>query len=595
MPVLLTGQKVSKSFDERALFDSIDFVIQSEEKIGLIGPNGAGKSTLLKILMDQEPADSGEIIKSRGLRLSYLGQQPKFKEGSSVQSSLAENLHSLDEWELNQRISEQLWKHNFERAGIRQDTKVETLSGGWKKRIAILREVISEPDLLLLDEPTNHLDIEGIFWLEELLQNAKMAFLTITHDRYFLDQVTNRILELDRRNEHGLLSVNGNYSKYLETKTAILEAQKSREASLRSVLRRETEWLKAGVKARTTKQQARIQRAHELKSTVSELSARNQKQELKMGFHTTEDKPKRLLEAKRISKAYDTTLFEELDLLLTPGKAIGILGENGSGKSSLIRVLLGEERPDSGHIFHSDLLQIAYFEQGKDQLDLDQSLLRSVCPYGDSVYYRGRQIHVRTYLQKFLFDQEKMELNIGSLSGGEQSRVVLARLMLKEANLLILDEPTNDLDIETLNVLEDCITEFEGAVLLVSHDRFFLDRVCTELLAFPPKQIELKPRQLQSFHSFEQWKGWYQSFEASESKPQCPKKQKKASGSALKQQQKIMKKIEKREAELEKLQNECASEEVISNYELLTEIGQQVSHLQEEIGQLYKEWESLES
>lgn len=378
-----------------------------------------------------------------------------------------------------------------------------------------------------------------------------------------------------------------------------MEAQETREEVLKGILRRETEWLKAGVKARTTKQQARIQKHAELSKELSTVAKRNIKRDLQIDFQSSGDKPKRLLEVKHLSKSYEDgrVLFERLDLLLTPGVCLGILGENGCGKSSLIRVLLKTEKPTQGSVFHTDLLKVAYFEQGKEKLNPELSLIRSVCPYGDQVYYRGQHIHVRSYLQKFLFDQDKMEMSVGQLSGGEQSRIILAKLMLIEANLLVLDEPTNDLDIATLNVLEDCLAEFDGAIILVTHDRFFLDRVSTQLLAFPPKDADIRPRELKTFASFEQWRQWFKSFEDQKSSKVATTvtvvKPKQSFSS--KEQQKIMKKIEKREAEYQKLEQECSDPKIASNVEELSKKGSRMSEIQNEIASLYVEWEGLES
>lgn len=599
MSILLTAKQLHKSYGARVLFDSIDLVISAGEKIGLIGPNGAGKSTLLRILNQENLHDAGEVIPTRGLRINYLDQSPRFQEKQTIAEALTQRLGHLESWEIPQKLHGLSLDLDLNLGAIDLEKPVAELSGGWKKKIAILRELAAEPDLMLMDEPTNHLDVDSIFWLEQIVQNSKAAFITITHDRYFLDKVSSKIFELDKRNEKGLLIVDGNYSRYLEVKTAIMEAQENREAILKGVLRRETEWLKAGVKARTTKQQARIQRHAEISAEVSQLSKRNKLEEINMDFQDAEDKPKRLVETKQIAKSYDNgkPLFERLDLLLTPGTRIGLLGENGCGKSSLIRVLLKQEKPDHGKIFHSDLLKTAYFEQGRETLDPNLTLIESVCPHGDKVYYQRRMLHVRSYLEKFLFEQDKMEMVVGQLSGGEQSRILLARLMLIEANLLILDEPTNDLDIATLNVLEECLLEFEGAIIVVSHDRFFLDRVSTKLLAFPPKRSNLPLRELREFASFDQWQQWYQAFERSPS-PALEKKSSSAQKSKVKsthkQQQAVMKEIEKRENKLKALEQECAQPEIASDFEALEKKGAQISKLQYEIAELYESWAELD-
>lgn len=601
MSILLTAQELEKSFGEKLLFENLSFVISQGERVGLIGPNGAGKSTLLKLIAGEEAADSGELIPVRGLRLGYLNQVPSFVSSHTVKEALSQTFSDLEVWEQDQKLDEYFWRYGLDSTELSYDRKVDELSGGWRKRLAILRELIKEPDLLLMDEPTNHLDIEGIYWLEQLMDSSESAFVTITHDRYFLDKVANRILELDQRNEGGILSVEGNYSRYLHVKESIMEAQENRETVLRGVLRRETEWLKAGVKARTTKQQARIQRHGDLADDVAKLSKRNIKRKIDVQFQSSDEKPKRLIEAKNISKSYDDqeALFEQLDVLLTPGSRLGIMGENGCGKSSLIKVLLQEEKPDQGKVFHSDLLEVAYFEQGKEEIDGDLSLIQSVCPAGDQVFYRGKPLHVRSYLGRFLFENEKMDMPVSFLSGGEQSRLLLAKLMLIEANVLVLDEPTNDLDIATLNVLEDCLKEFNGAVLLVTHDRFFLDRVSTQLLAFPPHSSSQEERGLRYFESFAQWENWHQSFDqkglapTKSSKRSSKQKQKKGKNPE-RSQAALMKTIEKAEAKYKALEEECAKPEVSSDFEKLSKNGEKMKALQSEIAKLYEDWAALE-
>lgn len=604
MSILLTSQKLSKAYDTNPLFENLNFVIERGERIGLIGPNGAGKSSLLKILYGTETAEEGEIICPKGMRIGFVTQSPELDGELSLRQTIAGPDTQEDDWEQLLKADELIWKLKLDEAGLSPDSLVKTLSGGWKKRLAIARELISEPDLLLLDEPTNHLDIEGIYWLEMIVKGMKSATLTITHDRAFLQKVATRILELDRRNEGGVLSVSGNYSKYLEVKSSLMEAQENREDILRGVLRRETEWLKAGVKARTTKQKARIDRHAEITSAVSDLSQRNKKRELDIDFQSSSNAPKRLVETKRLTKSYPGhgIIFSNLDLNISPGTRLGIMGPNGCGKSTLIRTLLGKESPDKGHLFFAEKLQVAYFEQGRDQLEPDLSLIQSLCPAGDHVYYRGRHVHVRSYLEKFLFRQNQMDLRIGSLSGGEQSRILLAKLMLIEANLLVLDEPTNDLDIATLNILEECLLEFDGAVILVTHDRYFLDRVVTKLIAFPLTPDETSKGVLTSFADLHQWETWYKQ-ESKKLKPQdaTQNKQMKTNqtDSSLKstdsESKALMKKIEKLEQDYTQLEEQCASPEISSDIDKLTELGSKMSALRQKIDTFYEDWEKLEA
>lgn len=597
MPPLLSAKELAKAYDSRTLFEGVTFGIDEGDRIGLIGPNGSGKSTLLKIIHQEVSLDSGDLVFRKNTKVAYLSQNPNFREEASVIENILDGAPDPTDWTYRTSLDELLWKYDLKES-LPMDALISSLSGGQRKRVAILRELMKSPDLFLLDEPTNHLDVEGILWLENFLRSASFAFVTVTHDRLFLDRVSKKILELDRRNPGGLLSVEGNYSRYLEIKQSLLESQESREAALKAVLRRETEWLKAGVRAQRSKQFARIQRHAELTNEAKALSARNAYQEAKMELQGVDQLPKRLLEAKKISKSYPDRgmLFSNLNLNLQPGTRLGLLGPNGSGKSTLIRVLLGEEAPDSGHIFRSDQLSVAYFEQNREKLDPEVSLMRTVCPYGDGVIYQGRSIHIRTYLDRFLFAQNQMDLPVGKLSGGEQSRVVLAKLMLIPCNLLVLDEPTNDLDMATLNVLEECLEEFEGAIVLVSHDRYFLDQVSTELLAFP-----LSPGRgdLHFFADIAQWEKWHaenlHDLKASspKQKPATSTGAAKPMVSSQKEQDRIMKRIEQLEQSYTKIEAECAREDISSNLEELMSRGKKMAALQVEIDELYAKWSSF--
>ncbi len=605
---LLSAKNLSKAFDSRPLFSEITFGIQDQEHLGLIGSNGSGKSTLLKILAGELDADDGDIVTQKNLRVSMLNQDPQFEPGKTIHDVLVAAADDPSDWQAYTQADELIWQLELNQLGLTGDSPIDPLSGGLKKRVAVAVSLMKKPQLLLLDEPTNHLDVEGILWLEDILKKSTFAFVVVTHDRLFLDRVCNRIMELDRRNVDGLLSVPGNYSRYLEVKEATLASLQGREESLRSIMRRETEWLKAGVRAQRSKQFARIQRHGELSDELRDVSQRNQTKTATLEFQSVDQSPKRLVEVKKLSKSYPDrgSLFQNLDLLLTPGTRLGVLGENGCGKSTLIRILLGEEQPDSGTIFRSDQLKVAYFEQNREKLDPSVSLMRTVCPYGDGVVYQGRSIHIRTYLDRFLFSKEQIDLPVGKLSGGERSRVVLAKLMLTECNLLVLDEPTNDLDIATLNVLQDCLTEFDGAILLVSHDRFFLDQVATEILAFPLNPEERRLGQLHKFADLAQWEGWHRI--QLQTRPpvsggrvraqlpsSAPSSQVKRAPSDSKEIGRVTRKIEELEKQLKKLEDQFAAPETLSDQSKMIDLGKRMKALQTEIQSLYSQWESLQS
>jgi ATP-binding cassette subfamily F protein uup len=596
---LIGAHDLSKSYGSRLLFHDLNFSLESGERVGLIGPNGAGKTTLLNILAGRIAPDDGHLSFQKGLKTGFLEQVPILNEKSTVRESVEEGLVDrpfLEDWE------KMVLADNFiERLGLDPEAKVASLSGGWKKRVALARELVREPDLLFLDEPTNHLDVGSILWLEKFLANVPFATLTVTHDRLFLQRVSNRILELDRRNPQGILSVRGSYTDYLAVKDQLMSAQERRETILKNSLRRETEWLRRGPKARTTKQQARIQRAGELKDTVSELSSRNEVRTVGIDFQNSA-LPKRLLEAHKISKSYGKrVIFKNLNLLLSPGSRVGLLGSNGAGKSTLIRVLLGEETPDGGHVQGADQLQVAYFEQNRETLDKTASLARTLAPRGDHVEYRGQMIHIKSYLDRFLFTPIQMDLAVGHLSGGEQSRLLLAKLMLKPANLLVLDEPTNDLDMATLNVLQDCLTDFEGAILLVTHDRYFLDQVANRILAFP-SETSAEAGHLVSFADLTQWEEWFEQQEDQPAPPSAPVKgtpaapikKKKLNFNQQREFDTLEGKIHAAEKECEGLKAESERPENAANAPRLTELTKKMESLKAEIDKMFHRWEELE-
>jgi ATP-binding cassette subfamily F protein uup len=512
--ILLSAQGLSAAFGARPLFDGVSFTVEEGDRIGLIGPNGAGKSTLLRILADTAAGEqtlAGQVSRRRGLRVGLLEQVPRFAAGATVGSVIAGGAPQADaDWEQARDAETVMAKLGLSGAasgpGITPATPVAALSGGWQKRLALARELARQPDLLLLDEPTNHLDVESIEWLERLLAGSRFATITVTHDRFFLQRVATRILELDRRNAGGLLAVAGDYGAYVRVKAETMHAQERRETVLRNTLRRETEWLRRGAAARTSKQQARIARAGQLADEVAELETRNTKRVADLEFAGAERRPRRLIEARGVGKRYgERTIFAGVDLHVGPGSRVGLLGPNGCGKSTLLRVLLGEEPPSDGTVLRADGLAVAYFAQGRDALDPARTVANTVCPDGDYVSFRGARVHVRGYLDRFLFSPDQCDMAVGKLSGGEQSRLLLAQLMLREAQVLVLDEPTNDLDLATLSVLEETLSEFDGAVLLVSHDRYFVDQVATLILAFDVKRDGAR---VIPFASLAQWEAW---------------------------------------------------------------------------------------
>ncbi len=480
MPPILNAQSLTKAYGPKPLFHEISFTVEEGARIGLIGPNGAGKSTLLGVLAGEIEPDSGEVATRKRARLSYVAQISEFASGQTVWSVVEASLRRarVPEGEWDRRIRETLGRAGFDSF----DTVAVTLSGGWRKRLAIAEALATQPDVLLLDEPTNHLDLLGIEWLEGVLETASFASVVISHDRYFLENVASEIVEINPTYPDGLLRVRGTYSRFLEEKEAFLEAQVRRQESLENRVKTEIDWLRRGPKARSTKAKARIDKAHAMIGELAEVSARNRTSTASIEFSESGRESKRLLTLEDVR--YDVngrTLFRDLNYLFKAGTRVGLVGPNGSGKTTLLRLLRGEMEPTAGTIERAPSLRIVYFDQNR-QLDENVTLRRALAPDSDSVVYQDRVVHVASWAARFLFSGEQLNQPVANLSGGERARVLIAKLMLEPADLLLLDEPTNDLDIPTLEILEESLLEFRGSLVLVTHDRYLLDRVSTTVL-----------------------------------------------------------------------------------------------------------------
>jgi ATP-binding cassette subfamily F protein uup len=484
---LVSVMGAGKSFGAAPLFSNISIHISEGQRLGLIGPNGSGKSTLLKIVAGLLEPDTGTRTVRKLTRIAFVPQEPEFPAGMTAGQVLEEALpepsrHGIDGMDEAQRaaaVSVTLGKAGFADGSA----AVESLSGGWKRRLSIARELIRNPDVLLLDEPTNHLDLEGILWLEKLLEAAPFAAVVVSHDRYFLANAATEVAEINRAYPDGMFRAEGNYADFLEKREAFLEAQSEQQAALANRVRREVEWLRRGPKARTGKSKARIDAAHELMGELAEVSSRNAKAATRIDFTASGRKTRKLIRAEAISKALGgRQLFRDLSFSLSPGMRLGLAGPNGSGKTTLLRVLKGELDADAGTVERADGLRVVYFDQGREQLDPGAPLRDGLGAHGDSVIYRDRTIHIAGWAKRFLFRPDQLDTPVGRFSGGERARIVIARLMLQPADVLLLDEPTNDLDIPTLEVLEESLTDFPGALVLVTHDRYMLDRVSTVVL-----------------------------------------------------------------------------------------------------------------
>jgi len=600
LPPIINAQGISKAFGANPLFQNISFTVSEGDRIGLIGPNGSGKSTLLRILAGDVSPDSGEIASRKRIRLSYIEQDSKFDPGATVRS-VAQNAMeraAVPESERGTRFAETLGRAGFENF----EAEAATLSGGWQKRLAIVEALVQAPDILLLDEPTNHLDMAGIEWLESLLEAASFACVVVSHDRYFLENVATEMAELNRTYPDGLLRVVGSYSRFLEKKEEFLHAQSKRQEALENLVHKEIEWLRRGAKARTRKSKARIDKAGRLMGELADLNARSRSGTALIDFSATDRKTKRLIELENVScEIGDRTLFTGLNCVITAGMKVGLVGPNGSGKTSLLRLLQGESMPTSGEIHRADWLRIVYFDQTR-QLDPDITLRHALAPQGDSVVYQDRVIHVASWAAKFLFAGEQLNQPVGRLSGGERARVLIAQLMLQPADVLLLDEPTNDLDIPTLDILEESLLEFRGSLVLVTHDRYVLDRVSTVVLGLDG----LGSAGL--FADYSQWESWQEEREQSarndartaaraaapaESAGQSAEK-KKLSYLEAREYDTIEQRVAEAELVLQDKRVQLEDPEIISNGPRLVAAHAEMERAQEEVDVLYARWAELE-
>ena len=600
MPPILNAQALTKQFGAVPLFAGISFTVEERDCIGVIGPNGSGKSTLLQILAGRMDPDEGLVILRKLTRLSYVAQESQFEAGITVRAVLERALEAakIPETERAARLAETLGKTGFEQF----DAEAASLSGGWRKRLAIAEALVQAPDILLLDEPTNHLDLAGIAWLETLLKTAWFASVVVSHDRYFLENVASEMMELNPVYPEGVLRFAGNYSRFLEKKEEFLEAQAKRQEAIENRVKTEIEWLRRGPKARTTKSKARIDRAYQLIGELSELNARMRTSSAAIEMNATERLTKRLLELDSLSyEIGGRILFRNLDFIITAGMRVGLVGPNGSGKTTLLRLMSRQLQPSEGEIRHAEGLQVVYFDQNRE-LDPDVTLRRALAPDSDSVVYQDRVIHVASWASRFLFTGEQLNQPVGRLSGGERARVLIARLMLQPADVLLLDEPTNDLDIPTLEVLEESLLEYRGALVLVTHDRYMLDRVSTTVLGLDGRG------QAERFAGYSQWELWQAERESlekqedrkqalipsAEQRPAAPAK-KKLSYLEAREYATIEQRIADAEEVLKAKRAVLDDPAIVSNAAAILKAQEELDAAQAVVDELYGRWAELEA
>ena len=599
---IIAVRDLCKTHASCTLFDRLSLTFHSDERVGLIGPNGAGKTTLLKILAGVECADSGIVDRSKGTHIAYLSQVDVFPAGATVGSAILSALDNiqLEDYERLIRVRKMLSRLEFKDGS----QNVERLSGGWRKRLAIGCQLVQEPDLLLMDEPTNHLDLEGIDWLEQFLGRARLAFILTTHDRYFLERVTDRIVEINPRYRDYFFSVNGRYSDFLEKREAFLQLENEERRALAHDVRREVNWLRSGPKARGSKASYRVEEAQ---GKIRRLGEARRRQgvgnEMSIDFNASGRQTHDLITAEGIEKTLGgKLLFKALNVHLRRGTRLGIVGNNASGKTTLLRALSKALPPDMGMVRHAVDLRVALFDQQREQLDRTERLRDALAPNGDMVSYLGRNSHIVPWAKRLGFRADQLETPVGDLSGGEQARVLMAMMLQEAVDVLMLDEPTNDLDIQSIEVLERALIKFPGAVVVITHDRFMLDRVCTDLIGLHSNGCwgnygSVAQWQDAEAHVVEMRLVEQQSVSGRrESKPQQTIRSKRAGLTYLEKQEwaGMEERILAAEEELARLQSDLDDSAVATDHERLYSTYEMHCIARQQLDSLFARWEELE-
>lgn len=589
--MLISCSSITKSFTGTPLFDGLSLTIEEGCKLGIIGRNGCGKSTLLSIVGKKQDPDAGDVAVRRGVRVAFVEQNTNFDGEKTVIEILeAAALKAVDSTPEDRSKLVSLLKS---KAGL-PDTQVKNLSGGLNKRLAIAAALAEAPDVMLLDEPTNHLDIKGILWLEGVLKNAKFAWVVVTHDRWFLQKTVQQILEINKTFPKGYFITEGDYYKFQEKREAFIEAQKKERDTLANKVRRETEWLHQGAKARSTKAKYRSDTAHAMIEELRETNSRLRETTTDIAFNSSDRKTKKLIELKGVTKNLGgRTLFKDQSFILSPGMRLGLLGVNGCGKTTLLNVIAKQLEADSGEVVHAPNLRLAIFNQNRAQLKQDWSLRRALSEHSDSVVFNGQAIHINSWAAKFGFRVDQLDLPVSELSGGEQARLAIAQIMLVPADVLLLDEPTNDLDIPALEALEDSLAEFSGAVVLVTHDRFLIDRVCDSFIGFSDENA--KP-----FADYAQWeKSLTVAAKTQNTAPKVERNTKPTQKKLTYMEEKELAGMEdaifQAEGELEQRKAALEDNTIMSDPEKAKDAAKAWEEAKAKVDKLYQRWEDLEA
>ncbi len=611
MNIVFNTHKIKKSIGPRVLFDGLSFGIEAGSRVGLVGPNGSGKSTLLKCMAGLDELDKGDLVWSSNVKRSYITQSPNTDDQQSLKSFLISGLtpkeiKEFDESELVYDLWELISKLNLQENDL--DKKFADLSGGGQKKAQIIRGLLSKPDFLLMDEPTNHLDVDSIMWVEDYLRNrTDLGYMVVTHDRLFLQNTVDEIIEINPSFKEGYIRCRGGYAEYIEQRSEYIRAQNVQQQRLQNDLRHELAWLRRGAIARLKKQQARQNATRELIAEVDQLKTLNRSRKIDIEMKTTGKSPKKLVEINNLNvKRGDRTLIKDFNFLIHKNTRLGLLGSNGCGKSTLIQLIIDAAKAsDSGLEFTGEIkkyddLKINYFEQNRQSLEGNLSVLKNICPDGDYVHVHGQPVYGRSYLDRFGFRRDQMDLKVKEISGGEQNRLLIAKLMTHECQLLILDEPTNDLDFQTLDSLRDTLDQFDGAIILVSHDRAFLDEVCNEIVYFSEDKAN---HELIRFVSFLQWQDWLDDQKnknspkalAKKAEEAAKKKNGKLSYKEEREYTMIEETISVKEAVVEKLKANLGTPEILADSKKLVEISAEINILESDVEKMYARWQELEA
>jgi ATP-binding cassette subfamily F protein uup len=597
MKIYVTMNQVSKATLTHNLFSEVNFQLGERDRVAIIGPNGSGKSTFLKILAGIEQPDSGLVTRQRLLKMAFVCQDVNYTEPRTVleEVTLAAQKAGIDHDSALIRAAVTVDKLGFENSAA----VVTELSGGWKRRVQLASALVEEPDVLLLDEPTNHLDFDGVGWLEEFLNETECAWIMVTHDRYFLNRTAKKIVEINNIYMGGFFQVAGDYETYQKLKDEYIAEQINTKNSLSSKWRIEEAWLNRGPQARSTKARYRIQQSKELQQKLAEVSQRLRQGATFVKFTEHGLKSKDLIELSGVSKAYgERSIISDFSGIIRRREIIGILGGNGSGKTTLLKLLGGLIDPDSGAVRKANDLEILYFDQVREALQQNVPLGRFLTDYGDRVFYHDQSIHINSWIRRFRFTNEHLEVPVTQLSGGEKARALIAKLIQQKADLLLLDEPTNDLDITTLELLEESLLEFQGAVVIVTHDRYMLERIADYFIGITPAG------KLQFYADYQQWIREVKEQAAPKIKKDAPKKERtpapakgkpgRLSYMEMREFDGMEERILTAEEKLAALKQEAEDPANSTNSMKLRQLCEEMEQAQAEVDKLYHRWSELE-